>query len=91
MRASQIVRDSTDVCPALLMAQAVTKYNTGNFDMQVYLCNLNETPYKPFLDTNNVSYYGVTHFGGIPLVFNQATAFNASDTLTVLANEISDS
>lgn len=91
MRASQIVRDTNDVCPALLMAQAVAKYNIGNPDVMAYLYSLNASLYTPFLDANNASYLGITHFSDIPFVFDQAAAFNASESLTALASEISGS
>jgi carboxylesterase type B len=71
--ASQSLRDSAFACPGILMAQAM-----ANHSAHVYLYDLNQTLFAPFLAANNASFEGVMHFSDIPYVFNQALAYNAS-------------
>lgn len=91
MRASRTIRDSNDICPALLMAEAVTKYNVNNPGVNSYLYSLDVSLYTTFLEAENTSYLGITHFSNIPFVFNRATNFNTSNDLVALASEISGS
>lgn len=91
IRASQITRDTNDVCPALLTAQALSMYNTASTDVSTYLYTLNASLFTPYFAANNLSYEGITHFSDIPFVFNQALAFNASNEEVDLASQFSGS
>jgi carboxylesterase type B len=89
-RASQMYRDNSFTCPALLLAQ--TMANASNQTTTNYLFEMNQTLFTSFFAKSGTPYYGIAHGSDVPFVFNELFEYpNATRDQIQLAKAISTS